>query len=95
MHRFFVIFIYFYFSPHFLFQNFLFQNFLFQNFCFRIAFFVSEVKDQLNFGFQTFSQLLSVEKIIRFRGAGDAIFQLFAVIPGELSGKMLQNFKQT
>ena len=46
-------------------------------------------EDQLNFGFQTFSQLLSVQKIIRFRGAGGAIFQLFAVIPEELSGKML------
>ena len=52
-------------------------------------------KDQLNFGFQTFSQSLSVEKIIRFRGVGGAIFQLFAVIPEELLRKMLQNFQHT
>jgi len=52
-------------------------------------------KDELNFGFQIFSQLLCVKKIIRFRGAGGAIFQLFAVMPKKLSGKMLQNFYQT
>ena len=51
-------------------------------------------KNQLNFGFQTFSQLFSVEKNY-FRGAGGAIFQLFAVIPKELSGKMLKIFYQT
>ena len=49
-------------------------------------------RDQLNLGFETFSQLLSVAKIIRFRGAGGAIFQLFAVIPKDLSGKMLKFF---
>ena len=57
-------------------------------------------RDQLNFGFQTFSQLLSVAKNYSFpRGTG-AIFQLFAVIPEGymllyLSGKMLQNIQQT
>ena len=52
-------------------------------------------KDQLYFGFQTFSQILSVKKIIRFRETGGATFQLFAVIPKELSSKMLQNFYHT
>ena len=52
-------------------------------------------KDELNFEFQIFSQLLCVKKVIRFRGAGGAIFQLFAVMPKKLSGKMLQNFYQT
>ena len=54
-----------------------------------------KLRDQLNLGFETFSQLHSVAKIIRFRGTGGAIFQLIAVIPKELSGKMLQNFQQT
>ena len=49
-------------------------------------------REELNLGFQTFSQLLSVEKVIRFQGAGGAIFQLFAVIPKELSGKIFQKF---
>ena len=52
-------------------------------------------KNELNFGFQTFSQLLCVKKIIHFRGAGGAIFQLFAVIPKVLSSKMLQVIYQT
>ena len=54
-----------------------------------------QFRDQLNFGFETFSNYFLLPKIIRFRGAGGAIFQLFAVIPKKLSGKMIQNFYQT
>ena len=42
--------------------------------------FAQKFQDQLNFGFETFSQLLSLEKNIRFQGAESAILKLFPVI---------------